>query len=98
MRITRSSATTRPPCSFWLADNLAVSGRRDDARRLLERLLALRNDVGLLSEEYGPSARRLLGNFPQAFTHVSLVNTARNLARHDGPASHRRAEPEPAAG
>jgi GH15 family glucan-1,4-alpha-glucosidase len=77
------------PCSFWLADNLALLGRRADAERLFERLLALRNDVGLLSEEYDPHARRLVGNFPQAFTHVSLVNTARNLSRAGGPAEER---------
>ena len=77
------------PCTFWLADNLALLGRRAEARRLFEKLLALRNDVGLLAEEYDPDARRLLGNFPQAFTHVSLVNTAHNLARGGGPAADR---------
>ncbi|HEU5075330.1 MAG TPA: glycoside hydrolase family 15 protein [Polyangiaceae bacterium] len=66
-------------CSFWLADNYALVGRHDDARALFERLLALRNDVGLLSEEYDPVARHQLGNFPQAFSHVGLVNTALNL-------------------
>ena len=68
-------------CSFWLVDNLALLGRRDDARRLFERLLALRNDVGLLAEEYDPRLRRQVGNFPQAFSHVGLVGTAFNLAR-----------------
>jgi len=68
------------PCSFWLADNLNMLGRRTEARELLERLLELRNDVGLLSEEYDPASGRMLGNFPQAFTHVSLVNTAGNLS------------------
>jgi GH15 family glucan-1,4-alpha-glucosidase len=77
------------PCSFWLADNLVLLGRYADAERLFERLLALRNDVGLLAEEYDPRGRRLLGNFPQAFSHVSLVNTARNLSRAGGPAEHR---------
>ena len=77
------------PCTFWLADNLALLGRYDDARRLFERLLNLRNDVGLLSEEYDPAQRRLLGNFPQAFTHVSLINTASNLAHARGPAKDR---------
>ncbi len=77
------------PCTFWLADNLALLGRLPDARRVFEHLLAIRNDVGLLSEEYDPAARRLLGNFPQAFTHVGLVNTARNLSRPGGPAEHR---------
>ncbi len=67
------------PCSFWLVDNLVLQGRREDAERLFERLLALRNDVGLLSEEYDPRNRELIGNIPQAFTHVGLINSARNL-------------------
>ncbi|MBX6391666.1 MAG: glycoside hydrolase family 15 protein [Frankia sp.] len=66
-------------CTFWLADNYALAGRVDDARELFERLLALRNDVGLLAEEYDPRLGRLTGNFPQAFSHVPLVNTARTL-------------------
>jgi GH15 family glucan-1,4-alpha-glucosidase len=70
------------PCSFWLADNLALIGRTDDARAMFDRLLALRNDVGLLSEEYDSVAGRLVGNFPQAFSHISLVNTAVNLCPH----------------
>jgi GH15 family glucan-1,4-alpha-glucosidase len=77
------------PCTFWLADNLALQGRHAEARAIFERLLAIRNDVGLLSEEYDPVSRRLLGNFPQAFTHVGLINTARNLTRRGGPAEHR---------
>ena len=76
-------------CSFWLADNFALLGRREDAVRLFERLLDLRNDVGLLSEEYDPFKRRLVGNFPQAFSHVSLINTATNLSRYAGPAEDR---------
>jgi GH15 family glucan-1,4-alpha-glucosidase len=68
------------PCSFWLADALALQGRIDEARELFERLLDLRNDVGLLSEEYDPAAGRQLGTFPQAFTHLALVNTALVLA------------------
>jgi GH15 family glucan-1,4-alpha-glucosidase len=68
-------------CSFWLADCLHLIGRTEDARALFERLLALRNDVGLLSEQYDPRAKRQLGNFPQAFSHVALVNTARILSR-----------------
>jgi GH15 family glucan-1,4-alpha-glucosidase len=78
------------PCSFWLADNYALQGRTDDALALFERLLAVRNDLGLLAEEYDPRAGRLLGNFPQAFSHVSLVNTARNLTPdRTGPAEDR---------
>jgi len=67
------------PCSFWLVDDLALMGKREEAHRLFERLLGLCNDVGLVSEEYDPQAGRLLGNFPQAFTHVSLVNSARHV-------------------
>ena len=68
-------------CSFWLADNYVLQGRDADAMRLFESLLKIRNDVGLLSEEYDPVAKRLLGNFPQAFSHIGLVNTAFNLSR-----------------
>ncbi len=78
------------PCTFWLADNYALQGRQDEARALFRRLLSLRNDVGLLSEEYEPVSRRLVGNFPQAFSHVSLVNTAFNLSQMRGPAEDRR--------
>ena len=67
------------PCTFWLADNYHLVGRRDEARAVFERLLSLRNDLGLLSEEYDPQNRRLIGNFPQAFSHVALVNTALRL-------------------
>jgi len=76
-------------CSFWLADALCLLGRRDEARKLFERLLELANDVGLLAEEYDPASGRLLGNFPQAFSHVALVNTALNLSEHDKPAEQR---------
>jgi len=82
-------------CSFWLADNYVLQGRYDDACALFERLLALRNDVGLLAEEWDPRAQRLLGNFPQAFSHVGLVLTAMNLARAEAaqrkPAAQRAA-------
>jgi GH15 family glucan-1,4-alpha-glucosidase len=68
------------PCSFWLADAYVLSGRRDEGEALFERLLALCNDVGLFAEEYDPRAKRMLGNFPQALTHMALVNTARLLS------------------
>jgi len=68
-------------CSFWLADNYVLQNRREEAVRMFERLLNIRNDLGLLSEEYDPDAKRLLGNFPQAFSHVGLVNTAFSLSR-----------------
>ena len=77
------------PCTLWLADNLAMMGRYDDARAIFERLVGLCNDVGLLSEEYDPRGKRQLGNFPQAFTHVFLINTAHNLSRAEGPAKER---------
>ena len=73
------------PCTFWLVDALVLLGRRDEAQAMFDRVAALRNDVGLLSEEYDPVARRLVGNFPQAFSHVGLVNSALNLER--GPMS-----------
>jgi GH15 family glucan-1,4-alpha-glucosidase len=76
-------------CSFWLADAYVLTGRMADARRLFERLVALRNDVGLLSEEYDTGRRRLIGNFPQAFSHIALINTAHNLARAEKPAEQR---------
>ena len=70
------------PCSFWLVNNYLLQGRIDEGRALFERLCGLANDVGLLAEEYDPNSRRLLGNFPQAFSHISLVNSARLLANH----------------
>ena len=76
-------------CTFWLADNYLLLGREQEASELYERLLALCNDLGLLAEEYEPHLKRHLGNFPQAFSHVMLINTARNLARHHGPAEER---------
>jgi GH15 family glucan-1,4-alpha-glucosidase len=76
-------------CSFWLADAYQLMGREADAKALFERLLSLRNDVGLLSEEYDVSKRRLVGNFPQAFSHIALVNTAHNLTHRDKPSETR---------
>ena len=76
-------------CTFWLADNYALTGRSDDARRIFENLLSIRNDIGLLAEEYDPIARRQLGNFPQAFSHLGLINTARNLTQAEKPAAVR---------
>jgi GH15 family glucan-1,4-alpha-glucosidase len=68
-------------CSFWFVDNLVLLGELDEAQELFERLLALRNDLGLLAEEYDPAVGRLVGNFPQAFSHIGLVNTALLLDR-----------------
>ncbi|HEY7189803.1 MAG TPA: glycoside hydrolase family 15 protein [Vicinamibacterales bacterium] len=76
-------------CTFWLADAYALIGRHDDARALFERLLSLRTDLGLLSEQYDVHARRLVGNFPQAFSHIALLTTAHNLARGEKPAQQR---------
>lgn len=78
------------PCSYWLADAYSLQGRTADARALFERLLSLRNDLGLLSEEYDTDAGELIGNFPQALSHVGLINTAFNLDRTMGPAEKRR--------
>jgi GH15 family glucan-1,4-alpha-glucosidase len=78
-------------CTFWLADAYAMVGRIDDARELFERLLALRNDVGLLPEECDTKGHRMVGNFPQAFSHVALINTAHNLSRATKPAEQRSA-------
>jgi GH15 family glucan-1,4-alpha-glucosidase len=76
-------------CTFWLADNYALLGRHDEAKEVFERLLRLRNDLGLLSEEYDPKALRLVGNFPQAFSHVPLIDTARRLSTTDSPTAER---------
>src|SRR6185312_13937415 len=76
-------------CTFWLADAYVLTGRMDDARQLFERLLAIRNDVGLLAEEYDVREKCLVGNFPQAFSHVALVNTALNLQQIKPPAEQR---------
>jgi GH15 family glucan-1,4-alpha-glucosidase len=77
------------PCSFWLVDALLMQERDDEARELFEKLIGVSNDLGLLSEEYDPVEKRLLGNYPQAFTHVGLVNSAYNLSHHTGPAHQR---------
>jgi GH15 family glucan-1,4-alpha-glucosidase len=82
-------------CSFWLVDVYTLQGRSDDAERLFRRLVGLRNDVGLLSEEYDARAKRLVGNFPQAFSHLALVNSAYNLTRTRKPV-HQRAQDEQA--
>jgi GH15 family glucan-1,4-alpha-glucosidase len=81
-------------CTFWYADNLALQNRTEEAKAVLERLLDLRNDVGLLAEQYDSTNKRFLGNFPQAFSHVGLINTIRNLTAPGGPAEDR---PESAA-
>jgi GH15 family glucan-1,4-alpha-glucosidase len=80
------------PCSFWLANCYELLGRHDEAQELFERLLGLSNDLGLLSEEYDPKTKRLLGNFPQAFTHLALVTTAFNVAPHLPSPTHLRTE------
>ena len=76
-------------CTYWLADAYCLLGRIDDAERLFERLLGLRNDVGLLAEEYDSKRQRLVGNFPQAFSHISLINTAHNLSHAEKPLEKR---------
>jgi GH15 family glucan-1,4-alpha-glucosidase len=87
------------PCTFWLADNFALQGRLDDAQDIFQGLLDLRTELGLLAEEWDPATQRQLGNFPQAFTHVALVNTAFNLDRQEqrSPMDQRSPEEEPAA-
>jgi GH15 family glucan-1,4-alpha-glucosidase len=82
------------PCSFWLADCYALCGRRKEGEALFEKLLTLRNDVGLFAEEYDPRARRMLGNFPQALTHMALVNTARLLSMPEQEAQSASAQGE----
>ncbi len=77
------------PCTFWLVDCLEEMGRHEQAHEIFKRLLELRNDVGLLSEEYDPRLKRQLGNFPQAFSHISLINSAYNISTAHGPAKHR---------
>jgi GH15 family glucan-1,4-alpha-glucosidase len=82
-------------CSFWLVDAYVLQQRWDEARRLFDRLVALSNDVGLLSEEYDPHSGRLVGNFPQAFSHIALINSAFNLTKAEKPAEQR-AQPDQA--
>ena len=77
------------PCTLWLADNYLLQGRTDEARKVVDRLLAIRGSAGLLTEEYDVKAHRLVGNLPQAFSHVPLVNTAISLANPDGPVNNR---------
>jgi GH15 family glucan-1,4-alpha-glucosidase len=93
---THSSLDALPPgegvffaCSFWLADALYMQGKRTEAHALFDRLLALRSDLGFLAEEYDPVARRHLGNFPQAYSHVALINTAINLSQINKPMEQR---------
>ena len=80
-------------CSFWLVDNYILQGRHADARELFDRLLARCNDVGLLAEELDPLTGRMLGNFPQAYSHVGVINCALNLSRRTGPAEERAEAP-----
>ncbi len=77
-------------CNSWYVDNLALQRRHGKARAHFERLVGLANDVDLLAEEYDPSAKRMTGGFPQAFSHVSLINSARNLSESAGPAEMRK--------
>jgi GH15 family glucan-1,4-alpha-glucosidase len=84
-------------CSFWLVDNYILQGRYAEARKLFDRLRSRCNDVGLLAEEFDPATGRMLGNFPQAFSHVGLINTALNLSRQTGPAEERAESSTPPA-
>ena len=76
-------------CSFWYVQAIAMQGRKDDAQRYFEKLLKLSNDVGLLPEEYDPKRQRFTGNFPQAFSHVGLINAACAISAEGGPADKR---------
>jgi GH15 family glucan-1,4-alpha-glucosidase len=100
---TENSGDGLPPgegaflaCSFWLVDNYILQGRYVEARTVFERLLARCNDVGLFAEEFDPQNGRMLGNFPQAYSHVGLINCALNLSRQTGPAEERSEAQTPA--
>jgi GH15 family glucan-1,4-alpha-glucosidase len=82
------------PCSFWLVENYVLLGRLDEARELFARLIGLTNDLGLISEEYDPRSKRLLGNYPQAFSHVALINAAFSLTRGYSATADVHATPE----
>jgi hypothetical protein len=82
-------------CSFWLVDNYVLQGRYTQARTLFDRLLLRCNDVGLLAEEFDPLTGRILGNFPQAYSHVGLINSALGLSRQSGPAEERAESQQP---
>jgi GH15 family glucan-1,4-alpha-glucosidase len=79
------SEATFLPCSFWLVNNLALIGRTEEAEELFERTLSVANELGLFSEEYDPKGKRLVGNFPQAFTHLAMVRTAATLSGEPDP-------------
>jgi len=85
-------------CSFWYVDNLVLQGKHQDAQEMFHRLLALANDVGLLAEEYDPIGHRQLGNFPQAFSHLALIDSALTLDTHRGPVKQRSQGGEPGSG
>jgi pentatricopeptide repeat protein len=94
---TESNTDGLPPgegaflaCTFWLVDAYVLAGRHDEAKKLFEQMIQLCNDVGLLSEEYDPSAKRLVGNFPQAFSHVALVSAAMTLWKGEKALHHTR--------
>jgi GH15 family glucan-1,4-alpha-glucosidase len=100
---TENSGDGLPPgegaflaCSFWLVDNYILQGRYVEARTVFERLLARCNDVGLFAEEFDPQNGRMLGNFPQAYSHVGLINCALNLSRQTGPIEERAESHKPA--
>jgi len=95
VRATRPGDGAFLACSFWLIDNYILQGRHAEARKLFDRLIARCNDVGLLAEEIDPLTGRMLGNFPQAYSHVGLINAALSLSRETGPLEER-AEPQAA--